>query len=232
VTTAALVTPADWYLMRGSGLVALVLLSLTVAIGVVGVQRWESASWPRFVTGEVHRNLSLLAVAFLGVHVVTAVLDGWIHLAWVDTVVPFASAYRPVWVGLGAVAVDLVLAIVLTSLLRRHIGYRSWRIVHWATWLAWPVAVLHAVGIGSDTRAGFGLFVVLACVGLVGLAALWRLSSLARTKATVWLDEWRGYGTEARTGTARIGGDHGRSRPAVASSVSGPRDSTGGARYP
>lgn len=187
--TSVLVSPSAWYLMRGSGLVTLALLSGAIAIGVLGTQRWQSALWPRFVTGDLHRNVSLLAVCFLGVHIVTALVDGWVHLRWVDAVVPFVSPYKPLWVGLGALAVDLLVAVVITSLLRRHIGYRTWRAVHWGTWLAWPIAVIHSIGVGSDTRSGFGLYVVLGCIGLVGAAALWRLGSLARSRIGAWLAE-------------------------------------------
>ena len=114
---AAAGTPAFvWYLMRGSGLVALVLLSVTVALGVVGVKRWGSTRWPRIVTAGLHRNVSLLAVCFLAVHIITAVVDNWIGLRWFGVVVPFQSTYRPIWVGMGALTLDLLIAVMATSL--------------------------------------------------------------------------------------------------------------------
>ncbi|HEX4220497.1 MAG TPA: ferric reductase-like transmembrane domain-containing protein, partial [Acidimicrobiales bacterium] len=130
-----------WYLMRGSGLVALLLLSVTLALGVVAVKRWESTRWPRIVTAGLHRNVSLLAVCFLGVHILTALVDNWIGLSWFGVVIPFQSTYRPVWVGMGALALDLLIAVMATSLLRRRIGRRTWRLVHWSTWALWPVAL-------------------------------------------------------------------------------------------
>jgi len=175
---AVAATPkADWYLMRGSGLVALVLLSATVFLGVVGTRRWQSPRWPRFVTAGLHRSVALLAVCFVALHVVTAVLDSWVGVGWLDVVVPFRSPYRPLWVGLGAVAVDLAVAVTATSLLRRHLGHRTWRAVHWASWLLWPVALVHAVGAGTDTRADWGLAVVVGCAVPVLAAAAWRLAT-------------------------------------------------------
>jgi sulfoxide reductase heme-binding subunit YedZ len=174
--TAVVETPADWYLLRGSGLVALVLFSLAVALGVVGVRRWRSVRWPRAVTAGLHRSMALLAVCFLGLHIVTAVLDRWVGLGWVDAVVPFRSKAMPLWVGLGTVAFDLAVAVVLTSLLRRHLGYRLWRTVHWGAWLVWPLALAHGLGSGTDTGSGWGLGVAVACLALVASAAVWRVA--------------------------------------------------------
>ena len=173
----------DWYVMRGTGLVALVLLSLAVGLGVVGVRHWRSPRWPGFVTAGLHRSVALLAVCFLAVHISTAVLDQWIGLGWLDVLVPFRSPYRPLWVGLGTVAFDVGVAVVATSLLRRHLSHRLWRAVHWGAWALWPLAVAHGLGAGSDTRAGWGLAVLSSCVGLVGAAAGWRFGAAARRSA-------------------------------------------------
>ncbi|HVM64695.1 MAG TPA: ferric reductase-like transmembrane domain-containing protein [Acidimicrobiales bacterium] len=165
-----------WYLTRGSGLVALVLLTASVVLGIVEVQRWATARWPRFVTAALHKNVSLLAVVFLGVHIATTVVDGFAPIGWIDAVLPFRSPYRPVWLGLGALAVDLLLALVITSLLRGRIGYRAWKAVHWAAYACWPVAVLHGMGTGTDTRLGFVLLLYFACLATVVLAVWWRLA--------------------------------------------------------
>jgi methionine sulfoxide reductase heme-binding subunit len=173
-------TPAFvWYLMRGSGLVALVLLSVTLALGVVGVKRWGSTRWPRIVTTGLHRNVSLLAVCFLGVHILTALVDNWIGLSWFGVVIPFQSTYRPIWVGMGALALDLLIAVMATSLLRRHIGRRSWRLVHWSTWALWPVALAHVLGSGSDVGSGWALGMVVACAAMVLAAVVWRVRPAA-----------------------------------------------------
>src|ERR1035438_9531466 len=131
-----------WYTTRATGLVALVLLTTSMALGLLTSVRFEQQRWPRFVTIGLHRSVSLLACAFTAVHIVTTVLDSF---------VPITSAYRPIWVGLGALATDLLIALTVTSLLRARISYRNWRLVHWAAYLCWPVAVMHGLGTGTDT---------------------------------------------------------------------------------
>lgn len=194
-----------WYLMRGSGLVALLLLSATVALGVVGIKRWSSWRWPRLVTAGLHRNLALLAVSFLAVHVGTAVVDEWVGVRWFGILVPFTSHYRPVWVGLGAVALDLLIAVVVTSLLRRRVGIRTWRLVHWCTWLLWPVALAHALGSGTDAFSGLGLAVCGISVAGVTGAAVWRLCPVARGRTMA------GSGTRPPAGPTAVGPAVGRS---------------------
>jgi len=170
-----------WYLMRGSGLVALVLLSITVALGVLGVRRAASSRWPRVLTAGLHRNASLLALCFLGLHVLTATLDSWVGLGWLGIVVPFRSHYSPLGVGLGVLAGDLLLAVLATSLLRRHLSYRAWRSVHWMAWLMWPLAIGHAIGAGTDATAPWAIGIEAASAALVLAAAGWRLGAARRT---------------------------------------------------
>jgi sulfoxide reductase heme-binding subunit YedZ len=168
---------ALWYLTRGTGLVAMILLSASVVLGVLEINRWASPAWPRFVTAGLHKNVSLLAVAFVAVHVATTVVDGFAPIGWLDAVVPLHSPYRPIWLGLGAVATDLLIAVTLTSLLRRRIGYRAWRIVHWSAYAAWPVAVVHGLGTGSDSSHGWALAVYAACLVAVAGSVLWRVTA-------------------------------------------------------
>jgi hypothetical protein len=127
------------------------------------------------VTAGLHRNISLLVVAFLGVHIATAVLDSFAPIGWLDSVIPFVSAYRPIWLGLGALAFDLLLAVVVTSLVRRRLGYPAWRAVHWLSYACWPIALIHGFGTGSDTVIGWVLVLSLACLGAVLAAVWWRL---------------------------------------------------------
>lgn len=167
---------ALWYLTRGTGVMALLLLTASVLLGILEVMRWQSPRWPRFVTAGLHRDLSLLSVAFVGVHVATTVVDGFAPIGWLDAVVPFRSPYRPLWLGLGAVAVDLLIALVVTSLLRRRIGYRTWRATHWAAYACWPVALVHGLGSGTDVRQGWLLALNGACLAAVVSAVWWRLA--------------------------------------------------------
>ena len=117
---------AYWYLTRSTGTVALLLLTGAVVLGVIDVRRWSTPRWPRFVVDSLHRNLSLLAMVFIALHILTSVLDSFASISLLDAFVPFAGSYRPFWLGLGAVSFDLLLAVTITSMLRRRLGYSSW----------------------------------------------------------------------------------------------------------
>jgi len=166
---------AYWYLTRGTGVVALILLTITVALGVANARRLRTRWLPRFVVDAVHRNVALLSVAFVFVHVATTLLDGYVPIRVIDAVVPFTSAYRPFWVGLGALSLDLLAAVVITSLLRRRLGYRAWRATHWAAYASWPVALLHSVGIGTDASTPWMIAIVVGCVAVVLVALAVRI---------------------------------------------------------
>jgi predicted ferric reductase len=159
-----------WYLTRSTGAVSLILLTLSVALGVAGVSRFSSPRWPRFVLDSLHRNVSLLALAFLVVHILTAVLDSFAPISLTDAIVPFGGSYRPFWLGLGAIAFDLLLAVALTSMVRRRLGYGAWRATHWLAYACWPIAVLHGLGTGSDVKSTWLLALNIACLGVVALA--------------------------------------------------------------
>lgn len=162
---------AWWYLTRSTGVVGLLLLTAAVGLGVVDVRRLSTPRWPRFALDALHRNVSLLAMAFLGVHVLTSVLDSFAPISIFDAVIPFVGSYRPFWLGLGALSLDLLLAVTITSLLRRRLGFASWRAVHWLTYASWPIALLHSFGTGSDVKSGWLLVLTIACL-LVVLAAV------------------------------------------------------------
>jgi len=169
------VTHTYWYATRATGVVALVLLTLVVALGVAGSLRLRSDRWPRFLVNGLHRNLTLLSVVFLAGHVVTTVLDSFTPIGIREAFIPFVGTYRPIWVGLGAVAFDLLLALTVTSLVRARIGYRAWRSLHWLAYAAWPIAVAHGLGTGSDARFGWLALLTAGCVLLVVAALAWRL---------------------------------------------------------
>jgi len=164
-----------WYATRATGVVSLILLTVVVALGVAGVVRLRSERWPRFLVNGLHRNVTLLTLVFLAGHVVTTLLDSFTPIGLRDTVVPFLASYRPIWLGLGAVAFDLLLALTVTSFLRARIGFRAWRALHWLAYAAWPVAVAHGLGTGSDARFVWLQLLALGCVTFVGIAVAWRL---------------------------------------------------------
>jgi methionine sulfoxide reductase heme-binding subunit len=171
---------AYWYLARGTGAVSLVLLTFSVVLGILGSLRFSLVPrWPRFAIDTVHRDISLLVLVLLAVHIISSVLDSFAPIRLTDAIIPFTSAYRPLWMGLGALAFDLLLALAVTSLLRRRLGYGTWRAIHWLAYLSWPVAVLHGLGTGSDTKLWWMLLLTAACVAAVLVALLVRISRAA-----------------------------------------------------
>jgi methionine sulfoxide reductase heme-binding subunit len=184
----ASVTSALWYLGRGTGAVCLLLLTVVVVLGVMTRSGRPVLGLPRFAVAAVHRNAGLLGVSFLAVHVVTLLADPYAHLRLVDLVLPFAGTYRPLWLGLGTLGFDLVLALMVTSLLRQRIGARTWRAVHWLAYAAWPVALLHGLGTGTDAGQPWLRVIAAGCVVAVLAAVGWRLSDRFNETALSQLD--------------------------------------------
>jgi sulfoxide reductase heme-binding subunit YedZ len=169
--------PGLWYATRAAGLVTLLLLTGSVLLGVLTAGRFAAPGWPRFLTVGLHRNLALLAGAFLVLHVGTTVLDSYTSIPLSAALVPFLSPYKRLWIALGAVALDLLVALVLTSLARGRLGYRGWRLVHWGGYACWPLAVAHGAGAGTDEHSAWAVALTVGCVMAVAGAAAWRLLS-------------------------------------------------------
>ena len=176
--------PGLWYATRATGLVAMLLLTVSVLLGVITAGRFASGNWPRFLSQGLHRNISLLVLAFLALHVGTTVVDTYTSIPLAAAFVPLASAYKTAWLSLGAVALDLLLALVATSLVRKRLGYRAWRRVHWLAYACWPVAVAHGLGIGTDRSVTWVLVLSMACVLAVLGTAGWRVITAARPGPT------------------------------------------------
>lgn len=175
VAAAAAGSQGLWFVSRGSGLVLLVLLSTVTVLGVAARMGSAPRHWPRFVFSELHRTLALFCVAFLLLHVVTAILDPFVSIGWAATVLPFTSSYRTLAIGLGTLAVDLGCAVVITSLARGRIGLRTWRTVHWLAYLAWPVAFVHTLTAGNDLRIWWVDLIELGSAAAVATAVVARL---------------------------------------------------------
>ena len=161
---------AYWYLTRATGVVALLLLTVTAALGIANAKRFHTKRIPRFVVDGIHRNASMLACVFLGLHIVTTLFDSYSTVNVADVVVPFGTAYRPFWIGMGAVSLDLLIAVMVTSVLRRRVGRRIWRATHWLAYASWPVALAHSLGSGSDATAPWMLALSAICIAVVGIA--------------------------------------------------------------
>ena len=153
------------------GLVAMLLLTATVVLGTLHSARASSASWPRFAVHAMHRNVSVLALAFLVMHTVIAIGKPRSGLSWPAAVVPYSTAPHPIWLGMGAVALELLIAAIVTSMLRLRIGFRSWRAVHVVAYASWPLALAHGLGLGTtDRRLGWVVAVYLGCAVAVAAA--------------------------------------------------------------
>lgn len=189
-----------WYASRATGAVSLILFTAAVIVGILAAGRVSVAGLPRAGGQRLHRSLSLVAIAFLAVHIVTAIVDGYVDITWWDVVVPFAAGYDPFWVGLGTIAVDLVIAIGITSALRRHLPLPLWRAVHLTAYAMWPIALLHGWGVaGGDGRQTWLIIIDIVCAAAV-LAALGHRLRPDRHPDTVARRAAREVHPRARTG--------------------------------
>ena len=171
---------AFWYASRATGVVALLLLTAVFVLGVLVSRQQRLPGLPRFAVTDLHRNISLLAVSFVAVHVLTAVLDTYVHIPLLSSVIPFASGYERFWLGLGTISFDLMVAMIVTSLLRARLSRRLWLAIHLTAYLSWPVAFVHSVYSSKDLQHGPLLYLAIACAGTVMAAVIWRLVSAAR----------------------------------------------------
>jgi len=173
-----------WYATRATGIVSLVLLTTTMVLGIATAGRAASSA-PRYARLALHRRVSMLTVVFLAIHVLTAVVDTYVDIGWASIFLPFTSRYRPFWLGLGAVGVDLLVAVAVTSALRRHLPARAWRLVHWLAYASWPVGVAHALGMGTDAGLAWVDGLVAACFLAVLGAVAWRISDSLEVRSRV-----------------------------------------------
>jgi sulfoxide reductase heme-binding subunit YedZ len=165
-----------WFAARGAGIVSLLLATAVVCLGLLTAARFERPAWPRFLTVELHRSVALVSVIFVAIHVVTAVLDPYASLGFIAAIVPFASSYRPLDVAFGVISLYLVIAVLLTSLIRDRLSQRTWRAVHWLAYAAWPMAVFHSLTAGSDAFAPWMLAIAGGCCATVAAVLIWRWS--------------------------------------------------------
>jgi predicted ferric reductase len=166
---------AFWFASRATGVISLVLFSVVAILGILINRQGRLPGLPRFAVTGLHRNLSLLTVAFLGMHIITAIVDGYAHIPWLSSVVPFTSGYERLWIGLGTVAVDLFAAVIVTSLLRDRLKPALWRAVHWLSYVSYPVIVVHSMGAYKDLRSGWLLALTMATVFAVVTAIGYRV---------------------------------------------------------
>jgi sulfoxide reductase heme-binding subunit YedZ len=158
-----------------SGVISLVLLTASLVLGVAVGQRRQLPALCRYPSRKLHEYASMLALGFLVLHILAAVAEPFGRVRWIAVFVPFVPAAGRLWLGLGAVSFDLLTALVLTSLLRRRIGRRTWRLVHWTSYACWPAAEAHSLGLGAEMRSGRLLDLAVGCLVAVTAAASWRV---------------------------------------------------------
>jgi methionine sulfoxide reductase heme-binding subunit len=169
--------PVMWYLNRSTGVVTIVLLTITTVLGVLAIGGRPAGRLPRFVTQAFHRNVALLALLLLVAHLVTAVLDEFVEIKWYEAFVPFVGSFEPLWVGFGAIAVDLMIIVVLTSLFRTRMNHNLWRGIHITAYAMWALAIGHGIGVGTDMTESLYVLTVVCAIS-VPLAAIYRLGRL------------------------------------------------------
>ncbi len=173
--------PLLWFLNRGSGLVLLALLTVVTVLGVWSLRAEAGGRVPGFVAQSIHRNLALVALGLIVGHVASAVVDEYVDIRWWQAFAPWALRYRPTWLALGTVALDLVVVVVVTSLMRDRLGRRVWRAVHLTTYAAWAAGVVHGLGIGTDTGETWARSVYVASAAMVVGSLLLRPRGSAST---------------------------------------------------
>ncbi len=171
-----------WYLSRATGVVALVLLTATTFLGVLVAGRAKS-KLPSFARAGTHRYISVLTVAFVAVHIVTALLDPYVNIGWAAVAVPLTSSYERAGIAIGTTGVDVLLAVGISSALRSRLPARVWRAVHWAAYLCWPTAVAHALAMGPDTRFAWSRLLIAACALVVLAGVAWRAAGALKARS-------------------------------------------------
>jgi predicted ferric reductase len=169
-----------WYASRATGVVALLLLTAVMVLGILVNRQGRLPGLPRFAVTNLHRNLSLMAVVFIVIHVVTAVLDTYVSIPLTSAVIPFTSGYQGLWLGLGAISFDLMLALIVTSLVRGRLSRRVWKAVHWLAYASWPIAFAHSIGSSNDLQGGLLLALAVVCAAALAAALAWRVVAVAR----------------------------------------------------
>jgi sulfoxide reductase heme-binding subunit YedZ len=169
-----LTSEALWALGRGTGITALIFLTISLALGIATRSGRRIAALPRFAVADVHRVAALTGTVLVALHLSLLFFDPYAQLRLIDFVVPFLGSYRPLWLGLGTCAFDVLVVVILSSLLRHRLGPRTFRAVHWVSYALWPIALAHALGNGTDAGRAWFLAVTGCCAVTVAAALWWR----------------------------------------------------------
>lgn len=181
--------PAAWYAARAGGVVAYVLLTTVVLLGLQMSGRRRSKRWPRIAIEDLHRFAAFAAGSFVVIHILAIAIDSYLPFSLQSLVVPFISKYRPTWVGIGIVSAELMLAVAIANRLRgRVLSYSAWRKTHYATFAVWAGATVHGIASGTDRGSVWLIGLEVVAAGAVVAMIAWRVARphLRRGDAGMW----------------------------------------------
>lgn len=169
-------SPAAWYAARAGGVVAYLLLTAVVLLGLQMSSRRKINRWPRIAIEDVHRFAAFAAGSFVVIHIGAIAIDSYLPFSLKSLIIPFISRYRPAWVGIGIVAAELMLAVAIANRLRgRVLSYSAWRKTHYATFVVWAGATIHGIASGTDRSAMWMVAIVVVSAGAVAGMTAWRV---------------------------------------------------------
>jgi methionine sulfoxide reductase heme-binding subunit len=166
--------PTFWLLARATGLTAYVLLTASVLAGLVVKSKPFGKAVKPATAVDLHKLLALLGLTALTFHGATLVLDETVEIGLGALLVPGLAPYRPLWTGLGVLAGELMLILYVSFALRRRIGQKNWRRLHWATYATFAAGTAHGLLAGSDSGGAWALGLYLGAVAAVAFATAWR----------------------------------------------------------
>ena len=164
-----------WYLSRSAGLVAYLVLFFVVVLGISIRTRGLDKYLARWKVTDLHTFLSLLALSFVALHAGVLLWDGFVGYSPLDILVPFATPYRTVWTAVGISTAYLLALIAVSFPARRWIGYRTWRTMHYFTFLAYLAALAHGVFMGTDSQTGWAQLLYISTASVVLILGLYRV---------------------------------------------------------
>jgi methionine sulfoxide reductase heme-binding subunit len=169
------VTGVAWYSDRAAGIVALVLLTGGVCLGIALAGRARSTRWPAFAIEEVHRYLGFLTGAFIGLHAFAILVDSYVPYSLTQLLVPGTAATRTIPVAAGVVSAELLAALALTNRYRKRLTYAFWRKAHYLNFLVWILALGHAITAGTDSDRPWAAYLYGTCAAAVSGLLAWRI---------------------------------------------------------
>ncbi len=168
--------PLLWFLTRGTGVALLLVLTASLALGMLTAGRRAGGVVPVFVPQSLHRNLSVLGLGLVVLHIATAVADTFVDIRWWQALSPWGATYEPFWLGLGTLAFDLMVLVAFTSAIRSRVSATGWHRVHLLGYAVWPIAFAHGAGMGTDAPEPWARTVGLGCLSVVLLALAVRVA--------------------------------------------------------